>query len=401
MVVQTNLLIISREYPPASEGGISRRLSGIIPHLLDLGINVDVVCFSGQSMFGESVHSIRPISPILYTQAREPQLSDSIKVLYDIYRLNKFAESILKSKKFNLIQIEDPVFTPFLNTNITKIVTVHTTQIGEFLSLLKSFKRLGQLKRLLFSFIFGILFDFVSLKKASEVITVGQTIKDELVKYYRVPRDKIKINPNGVLFPKKIDKKNAKSKLNINKKILIYFGRLVDRKRVQDLLYAVKILNQTQNANFILFIVGAGPQYETLKQISVDLHIDHLVQFKGYISDQKLFSLLEASDVFILPSSYEGHPITVLEAMAYGCLIITSNIDQVRDIITNNKNGLIYPVGNIAELYNALKSSFEDDGLTQRLSSQARIDSLDYSWITVANKYNEIYTKNIALEGKQ
>jgi glycosyltransferase involved in cell wall biosynthesis len=363
---------------------------------MDRGVTVEVVCFEGKSMRGEVVHSLETHSSILYTHSKEPSFKDSMNLIFDIRRLNQYASELLSREDYDIVQIEDPVFAPFLSCGVPKVVTVHTTQMGEFQVLLGLLRSSRQLKRLVFSGTLGLLFDKLGLRDVEWVVTVGSTIRDELINYYKLPSERIVLVPNGVKVPDSLDKARAKEELGLDIKqvYIIYAGRLVDRKRVEDLLKAIYFLKR-EGHSISVVIMGEGPSRPSLMRAAESLGISSLVTFTGYVEDHVFFRFLEAADVFVLPSGYEGHPISLLEAMAYGCLPIASNIPQVHEIIRSGENGFTYPLGDVMQLKNTLKRVIGNRALRDSVTSKARKDVKLFSWSGVTDKYLEVYHETL------
>lgn len=385
------VLIVSREYPPASEGGISRRLSNLVPMLMNRGVDVGVVCFEGSSLAGEKVHSLGARSRILYTHAGEPSLGDVTLVLTDIWRLDRYASSILSSGRYDLVQIEEPVFGPFTSSTVPRVVTTHTTQLGEFNALRGVFNSARQVKRLAFSGSIGWVFERLCLRDADLVVAVAPSIRAELQRSYGMPEEKIRVIPNGVDVPEVLHKAEAKEKIGVNNLLFVYAGRLIDRKRVGDFLKALKTLREDGFKDFSALIVGSGPVRGVLADLVRRLELTDCVKFTGYVDDHVFFNFLEAADVFVLPSCYEGLPISVMEAMAYGCLPVVANIAQIQGIVRRGENGITFPVGDVRGLSKALYEVATDDKLRTSISSTARKDAIGFSWSTAVNGYLQVY----------
>jgi len=385
------VLIVTREYPPASEGGISRRLANLVPMLKDRGVDVGVVAFGGRSLVGERTYLLNAQSPILYTRQSEPSATDAASVLTDIWRLDKYASLILSHESYDLVQVEEPVFGPFISSSVPKIVTTHTTQLGEFKALLGLLNGTRQVIRLLFSGTIGWIFDRLCLANADIVVAVGQTIRTELSRFYGVPDEKVRVIPNGVSVPREVDKAQAKKEIGVGNLLFLYAGRLVDRKRVGDFLNALNMLKRRGFDNFSARVVGSGPAKEDLVGLARKLGLTDCLKFTGYVDDRLFFRFLEAADVFVLPSCYEGHPISLVEAMAYGCVPVVANIPQIREIIRTCQNGITYPLGDLESLTDALFNAATNIGLRSSILPSIRRSAMDLSWSGAADKYLRIY----------
>ena len=388
------ILIVSREYPPATEGGISRRLSNLVPRLMDRGLDVGVVCFGGSTLTGERIYSLDANSKILYTRTGEPSVGDAASVLKDIWRLDRYASNILSSEQYDLVQVEEPVFGPFISSRVPRIVTVHTTQLGEFYALRAVFNNVRQLKRLIFSGTFGWMFDRLCLRDADFVVAVGPAIRAELQMFYGGPQENVQVVPNGVTCPEVLNKAEVKRQLGIDNLLFVYAGRLVDRKRIDDFLRAISMLRQDGFEDISALVVGSGPVSNILANLAANLSITDCVRFTGHVDDNMYFNIMEAADVFVLPSCYESAlPIAVLEAMAYGCVPIVTNIPHIFGTIRAEETGLVYPVGDVKALSNALRKVSTDNGLRASISNCARKDAASFSWSNMEDAYLRIYDR--------
>ncbi len=166
------------------------------------------------------------------------------------------------------------------------------------------------------------------LKSAHQVVVPSQYLKDFLVKYHRINPDHISIIPNAteILSPKPYRLSTQKSAYQ-----LIFVGRLVPWKHVDEIIKAVEIARKTHP--WELDIVGDGPEITKLKNLCYTLNPNpSYISFLGQLSKQKTLQMIASSRALILYSSYEGHPHTVLEAHALGVPTIVSNIPPHRDL---------------------------------------------------------------------
>lgn len=194
--------------------------------------------------------------------------------------------------------------------------------------------------------------------------------------------NKIHIIPYGVnqyKFPIKDFNKNLNQYLTI-----IFIGSVVQRKGISDLFEAIKLIN----SKFVkLIIVGRTfIDYEILKHyknIDFDLHID--------ININKLSSLLQKSDVLILPSLAEGFGHVILEAMSSGTLVITTENTCGPDIIDDKIDGYIIPIkspNSIAEKINELLINKQ---LCSEMGILASKKADQYQWKNFRNKIISYY----------
>jgi glycosyltransferase involved in cell wall biosynthesis len=388
---EMRVLIVTREYPPSAEGGISRRLSNLVPALLDRGVEVGVVCFGGASLAGETLYCLDARSRILYTRSGEPSAIEGASVVADIWRLDRYASDILSRRKYDLVQIEEPVFGPFITSSVPRVVTTHSTQLGMFRALLGVFGSPREMNRLAFSGTLGWFFDRLCLNDAEMVVAVGSALRDEIRRLYRVPWSRIAVVSNGVGALGVIDKEEAKRKIGRDNFLCVYAGRIVDIKRIGDFVKALWRLKQSGFEDFSALILGSGPAKPKLVRMACKLDLMSNLRFIEYVGGSQFFDFLEAADVFVLPSCYEGFPISVLEAMAYGCVPVVADIPPLREIVSGGRNGMAFPVGDVQALSDALLLMARDEPLRTSMSNSARNEVSKRTWSSVADEYVRIY----------
>ncbi|AGB18532.1 glycosyltransferase family 4 protein [Thermoanaerobacterium thermosaccharolyticum] len=160
---------------------------------------------------------------------------------------------------------------------------------------------------------------------------------------------------------KEVLRKEIRKKLNIDndKKVIIYSGRLIKRKKVDSIIKAINILDN--NESYILLILGDGEEKENLLNLAKEINVN--LKITGFISNQEqLFKHYFVGDVLILPSNNEPWGLVVNEAMAAGLAVIVSDecgcsLDLVRD----GENGFVIHAGDVKNIANAIKDIFKND----------------------------------------
>lgn len=116
--------------------------------------------------------------------------------------------------------------------------------------------------------------------------------------------------------------------------------------------------------------------------------LNDVINFSGLQSD--IFPFLSESDCFILPSLYEGMPVTLVEAMGCGMPVIASSVGGVPDMIENETSGILIDP-NVDSLVNAMQRVMADDGLRKNIGLNALAKSNDFSSTNMFNGYTKIY----------
>ena len=202
----------------------------------------------------------------------------------------------------------------------------------------------------------------------------------------------IKVIPNGVntiQFKPSLSEKSSKT-------TLIYVGRLIPTKGVHILLKAFhQVLEKGISAN--LHIAGDGPEKEKLLLLAQELEITSHTHFHGSVDN--VAPLLQKSDVFVLPSSVEGLPNALLEAMSCGLAVITTRVGGNTEIIEDSINGLLIDPDNSQQLNNALMRILKEKALSEKLGQNARKTiltgfSIDHITTEHEKLYKELSSKH-------
>jgi len=147
---------------------------------------------------------------------------------------------------------------------------------------------------------------------------------------------------------------------------VVFCGRLTDQKRPADIIGAMDIL---RDSNITLTMVGGGPLLDEIRRQVTAAELGGRVAVLGEIPEG--WKYVAAGDCLVLSSSHEGLGVVVMESLSLGKPVVASDIDSMNDILTNNQNALLFPLGDVSALANALRKLEEDRGLLQRLSINA------------------------------
>jgi glycosyltransferase involved in cell wall biosynthesis len=177
-------------------------------------------------------------------------------------------------------------------------------------------------------------------------------VKKSLIGYLRVNKEKISVIYNGIDTTRFIPtNKRIGKKINI-----IYVGRLVKEKGVQNILEALKYLDDLPE--YSLKIVGGGTYQETLETLTTKLELCEQVEFCGY--RENIPELLQQADIFVhMPEWEEGFGISVVEAMASGKVCIVADCGAMPEIISDGIDGFLVPKGNVIALSETIRNVAE------------------------------------------
>jgi len=224
------------------------------------------------------------------------------------------------------------------------------------------------------------------------VISVSDDLKFKLINEYNVSPDKITVIHNGVDKTKfvPIDKAYARSKCGFadNYKYILAISRLSSEKGMEFLLEAMKMLT---TANVKLVLVGNGPLYGTLNDFVIKYNLSDKVHFIGTVPHEDLHLWYNAADAFCLSSLWEGCPNVVIESLACGTPVVSSDVGAVPHFV-NDSCGMVVPRGDAVSLSKSL-----DKALNSIWDQRVISDAITLrEWSEVAENVIDVFMKVIA-----
>lgn len=221
-------------------------------------------------------------------------------------------------------------------------------------------------------------------KKAFPV-ALSDEIKKSIITRYAFKSTQVAVVENGVDLSRCIVKDNYEINGVVN---IIHVGRFFEQKNHAYMIKSMKTLREKFDIQLSFY--GDGALLDECKKIVNDEGLQSIVLFKG-VSDN-IYTPLHSSDIFILPSKWEGLPIGLIEAMGTGLPIIASNVGGIPDMIENGESGiLIDPVdGNLEE---AITSLIENDRYRESIGRNAYLASDRFSASKMAKSYLLLYKK--------
>lgn len=259
------------------------------------------------------------------------------KVLVDIphYTLK---EQFLLPKKIKEIK-PDLVHFPHFNISIFYrgdfVVTLHDMTIHKQK---KDASKLPLPFYLLKINFYKLIF-FIAVKRSKIIIVPSESVKQEIQKYYKLKKDKIKVIYEGITkLPKDGNEEKTLKKYNLTKnKYFFYAGACYPHKNIERVIKAVVLLNKERKEK-IVFAIASSRNYftkrlgKTIKKNKAEEYIKLL----GFVKDFELGTLYKNSIAFVYPSLSEGFGLQGLEAMDSETLVLASNIPVFKEIYKEN-----------------------------------------------------------------
>lgn len=173
----------------------------------------------------------------------------------------------------------------------------------------------------------------------------------------------------------------------------LFVGRLENQKGLVYLIEAVKLLALSRQ-DFKVIIVGDGSLRGALESQARAYHLEHFMFFAGAKDKAELREYYQHADVLVLPSLWEGFPLTILEAWASGIAVIATRVNGIPAICTDQKNALLIAKENPRELFGAMETLLNDRMLAESLGQQGRIlVSKCYSWQVITDETLQVYRR--------
>jgi glycosyltransferase involved in cell wall biosynthesis len=195
-----------------------------------------------------------------------------------------------------------------------------------------------------------------------------------------------KFNPNNC------ERKCLRNELNIppNAFVISFIGRVTIQKDPLALIKAFRHVAE-KYTNAVLLIVGDGDLKHEAIQLAKDLGIEKSVLFESFRTD--VADILFSSDVYCLPSLWEGFPIGLLEAMAMCKPVIATNVDGSCEIINHNQNGILIEPQQEKMLSNSILELIENENLRSILGNAARLTvTMNFDVCKMTKEIENVYT---------
>jgi glycosyltransferase involved in cell wall biosynthesis len=248
----------------------------------------------------------------------------------------------------------------YLSKNLLRVLIVHSVTPGTY-----AFARANR--------------DHVHL-----AVGVSPRVRDDLVQRHGFRPDLTVVIPNPVDVDRftRLQRSNDAAELRV-----VYLGRIEDGAK--GVFWLPRILRRLNGTSVRMTVAGGGPDLADLEARFRNAGVSSTVT--GAIGYDAVPGLLAANDVLLLPSRYEGFGITVIEAMAAGCVPVVSRIRGVTDFVVEHaRTGFLFPIGGIGAAARAIVQLDRDRGLLRRVSAACREAVVSrFSLDVVAETYSE------------
>jgi glycosyltransferase involved in cell wall biosynthesis len=287
----------------------------------------------------------------------------------------------------------------------TLISTVHSTWKGEAEAIKgEPYSRLNPNEKFMVSFNWFLrIFEEKMLERSNKIIAVSDFTRRELLQYYKVKEEKIRVIHNGVdvnKFKPARDKRKAKEELGLNPEdiAILSVGRLYARKGLFTLIESMPaVVRRFRNAKFVISGKGQSNEMKKLVAHAEKLGIRDNILFTGYFPDKKLPKLYQAADVFAFSTFYENMPFAVLEALSTGLPVVTTCVGGIPEMIDSGKNGFLVQPANAKQLSDKVLYCLEHPAEANEMGFLARKIILErFDWRFIVKKVLKVYEEALS-----
>jgi glycosyltransferase involved in cell wall biosynthesis len=226
-------------------------------------------------------------------------------------------------------------------------------------------------------------------------IAVSQSTKKDAIRFWGLQADRVAVIYNGPFVVPKTPREDFGSK-----KILIV-SDISPRKNHIRLIQAFERAQELSQSRLELVVAGqtrtAIPELDYMLRDVAKRRENVKITMMGYVPDSELLSLFAEADVFVFPSLYEGFGLPVLEAMACGCPVITSNVSSLPEVVGDA--ALLVDPYNVEALAQAMLTVLEDDELKKEMSKKGIAQAQKFSWDKAGAEFLALCTDVANKEG--
>ncbi len=229
----------------------------------------------------------------------------------------------------------------------------------------------------------------ISRRSANRVITVSEHARTDLIDFFRLPREKIRVIHEAAdpLFdrgPTDEVVQKVMTRYDISRPYLLYIGGWEERKNPHFLIRAFEKAHTN-----IALVMGGGSAEELADMRKRYARLDGRIRFIGWVEEQDLPALYSGARAFIYPSKHEGFGLQVCEAMQLGCPVFTSNAASLPEVL--GAGGEAFSLADDTQLIHLIERVATDEGFFEDLKARSRKRATDFSWHKTAAATWEVY----------
>ncbi len=278
-------------------------------------------------------------------------------------------------------------------TEVVQTFLFHANVIGALAAKSAGVSRVAAGIRVADSTRWRMVLERLLLRRVDHIVCVSQSVANFVTVQGGFPPAKLRVIPNGIDLTRNSTSETLdRSRLSVpvDRRILLCVGRLHEQKGFDWLLeLAPELFKRLPEHDLVL--VGDGPERRSLGAAASRLGIHERVHFVGWSPDVSQW--MQAAEVLLLPSRWEGMPNVLIEAMGCGLPVVATSVEGVNEVLGPLAAGQAVPFGDDAAFVDAVCKIIGDSALRAKLGADnhARIQD-EFSLRAMISKYEELYT---------
>ena len=234
-----------------------------------------------------------------------------------------------------------------------------------------------------------------AIASADRLIALCRDERDLLAHYYPAVRPRIRVVGNGIDDSAGAAASATRCRAGSGL-LILYSGRLVERKGIRDLLAVIpRVLAEAPESRFVF---AGGPPHQSGAQVAsqwlgteLEPHLSR-IHFTGWLSAEELSAWYRAADILVVPSRYEPFGMVILEGMLHGLAVVASNVGGPVEILEDGRTGLLFEPRDVDGLARALLLLISDADLRQHIAQAAAHDVRQrWSWPARVARMQAVY----------
>lgn len=372
-------------------GGISRYVYELCKYLLRFGHEVHLFTnhCDAKNLHGIQLHYI----PMIEGKFFERRKKIALAKMFQVWSFAIASWVLVNPKQFDIVHVQGD---SFVRAQIRSAHSCHKTWL-----IYKRSKSKGLINSILKSALNPLHFIALLIEKLNyglgnveKIISVSSAVSSEIHLAYGTPLDKIVAIENGVdleaFSPRNATqyRNECREQYGIGKKdfVVVFVGHEFERKGLDTV---IDVINDLKNNKIHLFVVGGDKDEKYTARVRA-LELTRQAHFVGLTNEVKRY--YAASDVFLLPASYEPFGLVVTEAMASGLPVIVSSNTGAASMIVNGKNGFLIDLNNAkSEAVACISRLMDSPGLRESVSIESRKTAEMFSWESMARRTEKVY----------
>lgn len=221
----------------------------------------------------------------------------------------------------------------------------------------------------------------IAVRRADKIITISEATKEDIIKYYPLAKDKIKVIYLGWdssdFRPLSAEKQEQfKGEHDYAENYILYTGRIETKKNVQNLIRAYR----QGNFKWPLMLAGRPGNfgYQEIQQMIKDYNIKDDVILLGYVSQKNYPKLMASAKLLVFPSKFEGFGLPILEAMASGVPVVCSDMPVLHEVA--GEAALYFNPDDPTDMKNKIKQVAQEERLREIMVNKGLKRAKEFSW---------------------